>query len=102
MAKRAKKRTKKRTKTNKNALKDAPEGKRFWLCDGRIIKNMKELEKALRNMSKNTYKYHANDNKNDFSNWIKDVFNEKTLAKNIKKSRNKKTAANKIKRKYNL
>ncbi len=99
-----KKKTKKTKKSKKSSkiIKNVPEDKRFWLCDGRVLKNLKELESALRNMSKGTYDYHVNKEKNDFYNWVKDVFKEKKLAKEIKKSRTKKTAANKLKKKLKL
>ncbi|UCG95354.1 MAG: hypothetical protein JSV92_04930 [archaeon] len=89
------------TKKNEK-LKDAPEDRRFWVCDGRVLKNFRELEKALRTMSDGTYNYHVNGGKNDFYNWIKDVFKDKNLAEALKKSRNKTSAANKLKRKFKL
>ena len=82
----------------KKILEDVPEDKRFWVCDGRVLKNLKELEQALRTMSDETYRYHVNKMKNDFYNWIKDVFKDKKLALEIKKSRNRISAANKLKR----
>jgi len=85
-------------KIEKKTLTDAPEDKRFWLCDGRVLKNLKELEQALRTMSEGTYNYHVNKNKNDFFNWIKDVFKENHLANEIRDSRNKISAANKLKK----
>lgn len=96
------KKTKKRKKSANKALKDAPEDKKFWLCDGRTLKNMKDLEQALRTINENTYRYHANKSKNDFYRWIKDVFRERKLANEIKKSRNRTSAANKIKRRFKL
>jgi hypothetical protein len=100
MAKR-KKAKRGRKKVNK-ALKNAPEGKKFWLCDGRVVKNIKELEQALRTMSDGTYRYHVNGSKNDFYNWIKYVFRDSKIANEIKKSRNRISAANKLKRKFSL
>ncbi len=98
---------KKKTRTKskkrvKKILKDAPEDKKFWVCDGRVLKNLKELEQALRTMSDETYRYHVNKVKNDFYNWIKDVFKDRKLATEIKKSRNRISAANKLKKKLKL
>lgn len=92
----------KKTKKVNKALKDAPEDKKFWLCDGRVLKNIKELERALRTMSDGTYRYHVNGSKNDFYNWIKGVFKDRKIANDVKNSRNRVTAANKIKRKFSL
>lgn len=61
----------------------------FYLKDGRIIRNLKELLDILKNIDKGTFKHHVNANKNDFSNWIKDVLNEHELAEKIKKSKSK-------------
>ena len=93
---------KKGVKKTKKKLKDAPDNKKFWVCDGRVLKNIAELEQALRNMSDSTYLYHVNGKKNDFYNWVKYVFRDNKLASEIKKSRNRKSAANKLKRKFKL
>lgn len=91
-----------KTKNNASKIKDAAEDNRFWLCDGRVLKNFRELEQALRTMSDGTYNYHVNGNKNDFYNWIKDVFKDKRLAEDLKKSRSRLTAAKKLKKKLNV
>ncbi len=46
----------------------------FWCHDGRVLRNLRELKDALEMMSDENYAYHANKDKNDFSNWIKEVF----------------------------
>jgi two-component SAPR family response regulator len=79
-------------------LANAPEDKKFWVCDGRVLKNLNDLENALRTMNDGTYKYHVNGKKNDFYNWIKNVFNNSKLADEIRNSRNQLSAANKLKR----
>ena len=61
-----------------------PEEKRFWLCDGRVLKSLKELREALRYMDNGIFTYHVNENKNDFYNWIKDVIGNEKLAEEIK------------------
>ena len=63
---------------------EAPEGKRFVLHDGRILKNLKELAEALEHMSEEVFRHHANPSKNDFSNWIAGVLHEKELAEELK------------------
>ena len=96
--KKTKNKKSKTKKTAKKILKNVPEDKKFWVCDGRVLKNLRELEQALRTMSDETYRYHVNKAKNDFYNWIKDVFRNRKLATEIKKSRNKISAANKLKK----
>lgn len=63
--------------------------KYFVLHDGRTIKGIKELADIMDNINDEIFYYHVNDQKNDFSNWIRDVFNEITLAENIQDMRNK-------------
>ena len=55
----------------------------FRLRGGEIIKSIPGLHKALLNMSDETFTYHCNTNKNDFSIWIKEAFKEPALAKNL-------------------
>jgi len=65
-------------------LDDIDGDKRFFVRDGTVIKNIKELETALKKMSYDTFGYHANENKNDFSNWIKDVIGDEELAELVR------------------
>jgi hypothetical protein len=68
---------------------DVTPDKYFVLCDGRKIKNAKELADILQLISDDMYKYHVTDSKNDFSNWINDVFGEFELAKKMRPVRNR-------------
>lgn len=61
----------------------------FVLCDGRKVKNAKELADILQLISDDMFKYHVTDTKNDFANWINDVFGEPELAKKIRTVRNR-------------
>jgi hypothetical protein len=49
-----------------------------------VLKDLNELLEALSAMEPGVFYYHCNENKNDFHNWIRDVFEEKSLANNIK------------------
>ena len=64
----------------------------FWCHDGRIIRNIRQLKDALELMSDETYAYHANKEKNDFSNWVKDIIGDEKLARDFSKSSNKRQA----------
>ena len=61
-------------------LADVPEEKRFWLADGRYLKNLAELKTALEQMLPDTFHAHSNWEKTDFSNWVKDVMGDDKLA----------------------
>ena len=70
----------------KRMLGDVPEDKQFYCSDGRVLKNLTELSAALAEMSEETYSYHSNATKTDFSNWIKDVIGDEKLARDLGKS----------------
>ena|SRR3989338_1575467 len=70
---------------NKKLLKDAKPEFYFKLIDGSKIKNLLELADALHSMSDDSFYYHVNEQRNDFSSWIRDVFKENDLADNIAK-----------------
>ena len=67
-------------------LASVPEEYVFWCCDGRVFRNMRDLGEALATMAGETFTYHANEQKNDFSNWVRDVIGDKKLAQAIAKS----------------
>lgn len=70
--------------------------KAFWLSDGQVLKNMKDLAEALESMDNSVWGYHVTSEKNDFANWIEEVFGQKQLGAAIRKVKNPKTAAKRI------
>jgi acetate kinase len=46
----------------------------FVLKDGELIKSLEELVLIIKNIDKETFEYHVNNEKNDFANWIRYVF----------------------------
>ena len=74
-------------------LGDVPEDKQFYCFDGRVLKNLSELWLALTEMSDETFSYHSNDTKADFSNWVKDVIGDEKLPLDLQKSGNRVRAA---------
>ncbi|HLD89308.1 MAG TPA: DUF5752 family protein [Candidatus Nanoarchaeia archaeon] len=78
-------------------LANVPIDKVFWICDGRILKNIYELNDALQTMTDDTFYYHVNKEKNDFASWIRDVMGGRKLAAELAKARNRLDAAKKIK-----
>jgi hypothetical protein len=63
----------------------------FWVNNGPIVKNLRELPGALRRMKQDTFMHHVNKGKNDFSNWIKHVVGDAQLANSVSKMKTKKT-----------
>ena len=66
-------------------LKEAPADKYFYLHNGMTIKDLDELAVALNLMDRETFEYHVNNDKNDFSNWVKEIIKED---KEMKKTKN--------------
>ena len=73
----------------KKILGEAPVERHFIVADGRKLKNILDLADALETMSSEVFKHHANDAKNDFSNWVKDVFEDHSLADDISRAKDK-------------
>jgi hypothetical protein len=69
----------------KQALGEAPSESRFVVSDGRILKDLKELADALHDMSNDVFRHHVNEFRNDFSSWVRDVFNDQELAEELSK-----------------
>lgn len=74
-------------------LGDVEQDKRFWCQDGRVLKNLYELEDALRKMGEGTFRHHASEARNDFSRWVKDVIGDEKLARDLSKSTTQTQAA---------
>ena len=58
------------------------------------------LAEGLERMSDDTFAYHCNQNKNDFSIWVEEVIGDEELAKALKVSGNRKEAHNQVKERY--
>ncbi len=59
----------------------------FWINNGPILNNIKDLKNALKKMNEETFKYHVNKEKNDFAVWIKNVMQNETLANKLAKTK---------------
>lgn len=65
------------------SLREAPEKFHFVLHDGRHLRSLYELVDELETMGDDAFRGHANEFKNDFASWVRDVFDEKHLAEEI-------------------
>ena len=77
-------------------LGNVPEEKRFWCRDGRYLKNLEELQVALEQMTEETFSYHSNETKSDFSNWVGDVIGDEKLSRDLRKSTTRAQAAKSV------
>jgi len=73
----------------KRRLGDVPDEKRFWCHDGKTIKNVKELGRALIEMSDETFHYHLSEGRNDFSKWVREVVGDDQLAETLGKTKSR-------------
>ena len=87
-----KKRGKKKVVRSKSSYKKVSANTKpefyFKLINGQKIKNLFGLVYALDKMPDDVFYHHANQQRNDFSNWIMDIFKQKKLADEISKARN--------------
>lgn len=66
-----------------NILEKARPENSFRCADGSVLGSVYELENRLCTMSSETFYHHANSHRNDFHNWIKDVFQDYELANEL-------------------
>jgi hypothetical protein len=83
-------------------LADVREDQSFWCCDGRIFRNMRDLMVGLASMSGETFVYHQNAEKNDFSKWVNDVIEDEKLAEDLDKSTSQREAAKAVNERFSL
>jgi hypothetical protein len=76
-------------KVSTKILGETPKEYGFYLSDGRRLKSVFELVDALESMGEDMFKQHVTETKNDFSNWIRDVFKEPNIAREIEKIRSR-------------
>ncbi|MEM0230894.1 MAG: hypothetical protein QXW00_04135 [Candidatus Woesearchaeota archaeon] len=74
------KEVKERLERIESLLRTAVPGKYLILRDGKVLKNIADLRSALATMSSETFNLHVNFERNDFANWVRNVFLEKELA----------------------
>ncbi len=76
----------------RNMLGNVPEENVFYCHGGRVLRNTAELRDCLASMSDETFAYHVNPEKNDFSNWVRDVIGDDKLARDLNRAKNRPAA----------
>ncbi len=67
-------------------LGNVPEEKLFYVNDGRYLHNLEELKGALETMTDETFAFHSNETKSDFSKWVREVVGDDKLADDLARS----------------
>tara|TARA_Y100000310_G_C20689043_1_gene820992 strand:- start:1717 stop:2049 length:333 start_codon:yes stop_codon:yes gene_type:complete len=67
----------------KKVLGEAPQEFHFVLKDGRRLKSIYDLIDSLEDMADDTFNFHVDTDKNDFSNWVKHIFEEEGLSQTL-------------------
>ncbi len=70
-------------KPRPSIAQDAHPDKVFVLVNGQVLKNVKELADVLDKLEDVVFNHHVTNNRNDFANWLRDVFKEIDLAREI-------------------
>ncbi len=61
-------------------LRDVNPDENFTICDGRVLKNLFELEEVLKGMGADIYKHHVTESRNDFASWVKGAVGDSVLS----------------------
>jgi len=71
----------------------------FYTCDGKTLKNLEEMLSWVKQSNDDSFSHHVNQEKNDFSGWVKEVVKDSTLAKKFKKNQKKEAIIKEIEQK---
>ena len=89
---------------DKKFLEEAQKGvqihpdKYFYLHSGGVIKSLHELWAILKNMEEHVFNHHVNEEKNDFANWIRHVFQREELADDIQHVKERDEIINRVRK----
>ncbi len=82
-----KKKTRRKTASKKaekvSVTKNAPKKHYFILCNGKPVKNVKELADIMESLEEQVFNHHVRADGNDFAKWIKDIFKDIELAEKL-------------------
>lgn len=67
----------------KDFFSEVPDSEKFWFANGKVVGSLKQLYEVLKGLDEETFHLHVNEEKNDFYNWVRDVFKDKKLADDL-------------------
>lgn len=62
---------------------------RFFAANGQVIGSIEELSQCISTFDVHILNHHINDERNDFADWVENVFENKTLAKKLRKAKSR-------------
>ena len=80
----------------KKILRIVPVSKSFWLCTNEYLRSLNTLAVSLECATDDVFRYHVDKYKNDFSTWVKDIIDDKDLAREISRIKTRYTLVRKI------
>ena len=80
----------------KKLLSNCKDEHNFWCNNGEVYKSLAELANGLKNISPDAFSHHVSAEKNDFHNWVRDVFQDPKLAADLKIAKNNKWMSSKV------
>ena len=83
-------------KSRKKIFVTVVEEKYFWVNNGPVLKDLRDLYNALKTINKDQFIYHAHGDNNDFALWVEYVLLDKEGAKALVKAKTQKTATKKV------
>ncbi len=87
------------TKPAPRALVDAPTDQCFWVNQGPILKNLRELCDALTSgVSDEQFAHHVTEERNDFAAWVEVVLKHPDCAQALRRTRTRVGAARAVKK----
>ena len=90
--KQARKRTAKKAAPTARVLVCAHGENCFWVRDGAVLQDLRELAAALESMTGEVFRYHATGEQNDFANWVELVLADADCAHDLHKARSQRGA----------
>ena len=81
-----------------NLLQDTKPENSFYCANGEVLKNLSMLARKLETMTEQEFQHHANPSKNDFHNWVRDIYQDYGLADELLKAKTPAAAAAAVKK----
>ncbi|MBI3037022.1 hypothetical protein HYY73_04725 [Candidatus Woesearchaeota archaeon] len=82
-----------------NAIKEEVEPElALWLSNGATVRSLNELAATLKKLSAKDYKEHVNKERNELADWVKEILNDDSLARQLRRAKTKGQAAQAIER----